>query len=74
VNNLFFQKRFVLYYWVEEHHSRSVTGGRQQYCLVSAAVSIWNSDLSRGLYLLFSTAAMQAFDKKQKCVWVALAL
>jgi Gpi18-like mannosyltransferase len=72
VNNLaFLGALIVLYYWVEERHSRSAARWATAV-LAWCPLSLFGTVIySEGLYLLFSTAAMQAFDK-QKYAWVAL--
>lgn len=72
VNNLaFLGALIVLYYWVEEHHSRKAARWATAV-LAWCPLSLFGTVIySEGLYLLFSTAALRAFDN-QKYGWVAL--
>lgn len=72
VNNLAFLGALsVLYFWVEKHHSRSAARWATAV-LAWCPLSLFGTVIySEGLYLLFSTAAIQAFDN-QKYAWVAL--
>ena len=72
VNNLaFLGALVVLYHWVEERDGRSIARwatGVLAWCPLSLFGSVIYSE---GLFLLFSTAALRAFDKHQYS-WAAL--
>lgn len=77
VNNLaFLGALVVLYHWVEEHHGKSIARwatGVLAWCPLSLFGSVVYSE---GLFLLFSTAALRAFDQQQyswAAVWGAIA-
>ena len=77
VNNLaFLGALLVLYSWVEECHSRSAARWATAV-LAWCPLSIFGTVIySEGLYLLFSTAALRAFDKQQYAfvaLWGAIA-
>lgn len=77
VNNLaFLGALIVLYYWVEERHGRSAA--RWATAVIAwCPLSVYGTVIySEGLYLLFSTAALRAFDKQQYALfalWGAIA-
>lgn len=72
VNNFaFLGALIVLYYWLAEHHSKSAARWATAV-LAWCPLSLFSTVIySEGLYLLFSTAAMRAFDNR-KYAWVAL--
>jgi len=72
INNLaFLGALIVLYYWVEERHGRSAARWATAV-LAWCPLSLFGTVIySEGLYLLFSTAALRAFDR-QKYTWVAV--
>lgn len=72
VNNLaFLGALLVLYCWVEERHGKSAARWATAV-LAWCPLSLFGTVIySEGLYLLFSTAALRAFDKHQY-PWVAL--
>ncbi len=77
VNNLaFLGALIVLYSWINERHGISAarwTTAVLAWCPLSLFGSVTYSE---GLYLLFSTAALRAFDKKQygwTALWGAIA-
>ena len=77
VNNLaFLGALVVLYRWVEERHGTSIARwatGVLAWCPLSLFGSVIYSE---GLFLLFGTAALRAFDKQQyswATVWGAIA-
>ena len=72
VNNFaFLGALIVLYYWVNEHHGRSAARWATAV-LAWCPLSLFGTVIySEGVYLLFSTAALRAFDN-QKYAWVAL--
>jgi len=76
VNNLaFLGALMVLYCWVAEHHGRSAARWVTA-TLAWCPLSVYGTVIySEGLLLLFSTAALRAFDKKQYArvaLWGAL--
>lgn len=72
VNNFaFLGALIVLYYWLAEHHSKSAARWATAV-LAWCPLSLFGTVIySEGLYLLFSTAAMRAFDNR-KYAWVGL--
>lgn len=77
VNNLaFLGALLVLYYWVEALHGRSAARWATAV-LAWCPFSLFGTVIySEGLYLLFSTAALRAFDKQQYALftlWGAIA-
>lgn len=77
VNNLaFLGALIVLYAWISEHHGTN-TARWTTAVLAWCPLSIFGTvTYSEGLYLLFSTAALRAFDKKEygwMAVWGAIA-
>jgi len=72
VNNLaFLIALLVLYSWVNEFYSKSAARWTTAVFTWFPASLFCTVIYSEGLYLLFSTAALRAFDKKQSA-WVAL--
>ncbi len=77
VNNLaFLGALIVLYAWVEERHG--ISAARWATAVLAwCPLSLFGSVIySEGLYLLFSTAALRAFDRKQytwTAIWGAIA-
>lgn len=72
VSNLaFWGALIVLYWWVEERHGRSAARWATA-TLAWCPPSLFGTVIySEGLFLLFSTAALRAFDRK-RYQWVAL--
>ncbi len=70
-NAAFLGALIVLYYWVKESHGSSAA----RWCTAALAwcpYSLYGSVIyTEGLFLLFSTAALRAFEKKQH-LWAAI--
>lgn len=71
VNNLaFLAALIILYFWVEERHGKSAARWATA-ALAWCPYSLYGTVIyTEGLFLLCSTAALRAFDRKQH-IWVA---
>jgi Gpi18-like mannosyltransferase len=71
VNICFLGAIIIVYLWVEEHHGKSAARWSSAV-LAWCPFSLFGTVIyTEGLFLLLSTAALRAFDKKQY-FWLAL--